>query len=425
MNSMILLGIFLILVFLYSLVSKRARSTVFSAPMVFTGAGIILAPAFPVLSQESITDKAFLVLGEITLALIIFSEATHINLRQVMREHRLPSRLLGIGMPLIILAGTIVAVLLFSDLSIWEAAILATILAPTDPSLGIGVVTSRRVPALIRQALSLESGLNDGLSVPLLMLFIALARVESPITDGSWVVYFAQQIGFGLLVGLIIGWLGGWVIAKAERRDWMTDAAQQLALLSIAILSWWLAEKVIGGNGFVAAFIAGTMVRRGFESAGERMAELSEAWGDLLIFGVFFLFGTVITPDLGDIDGSIWLYAILSLTIVRMLPVALAMIGTKLQPSSVAFLGWFGPRGLSSVVLGLVYLKEEVNLPGESTILLATIGTVLLSILAHGVTSAPGVALYAQKVEQMEPETLEVQAVVETSSFEKVLIGDV
>jgi NhaP-type Na+/H+ or K+/H+ antiporter len=135
-------------------------------------------------------------------------------------------------------------------------------------------MTSKLVPARIRQALSLESGLNDGLSIPLLMLFIALARVDSPATDSSWILYTAQQIGFGVLVGLVFGWLGGWLTANASKRGWMTATGQQLAMLALAIAAWWLAEKGINGNGFIAAFVAGTMVRRGFEVAGEQMAEL-------------------------------------------------------------------------------------------------------------------------------------------------------
>jgi len=181
-------------------------------------------------------------------------------------------------MPLTILAGMVVAVLLFSDLTVWEAAILAIILAPTDASLGAAVVNSRFVPVRSRQALSVESGLNDGLSIPLLMLFIALAQVESPTHDTSWIVFTIQQIGFGLLVNLALGWVGGRLMANAEQRGLMTKAAQQLALLALAILSWGFAEKVIGGNGFIAAFIAGSMIKYSFESAHGRNAEFDEAW---------------------------------------------------------------------------------------------------------------------------------------------------
>lgn len=416
---MILLGIFLTVVFLFSLVSKRAQKSILTAPMVFTLAGMFAYLVLPETSQATVNHKTVLVIGEITLALVLFSDATKINVRRVMREYQLPSRLLGIGMPLTIILGGLLALLLFSDFSIWEAAILATILAPTDASLGAAIMHSKRVPAIIRQTLNLESGLNDGLSIPLLMLFIGLASVESPGEDRSWIVFTAQQIGFGLLVGLGIGWFGGWLAATAEKKDWMTKAAQQLALIAIAILSWWVAEKVVGGNGFIAAFIAGALVREGYQEAHERMTEFSEAWGDLLIYFVFFLFGLISMPHLQKLNGPVWVYALLSLTLVRMLPVGLAMIGSKLHTSSILFLGWFGPRGLASIILGLIFVDQKTNLSVEPVIVLAIIATVLLSVFAHGISSAPAINLYARQTATLESGSLEKQKIVEMTSSDK------
>ena len=414
---MVVLGIFLSLVFLVSLVSKRAQKTIITAPVIFTLAGILLVLTVSEFSQVEIKGHNILVIGEIALAVVLFTDATRISLRQVTRESQLPARLLGIGMPLTILAGMVVAVLLISDLTVWEAAILATILAPTDASLGAAVVNSRLVPARIRQALSVESGLNDGLSIPLLMLFIALAKVESPGDDTSWIVFTVQQIGFGLLVGLALGWVGGRLMANADRRSWMTKAAQQLALLSLAILSWWLAEKVVGGNGFIAAFIAGSMIKYSFDSAHERMADFDEVWGDMLTYFIFFLFGAIAAPFLGAITGLLWLYALLSLTLVRMLPVAIALIGTRLQRASVLFLGWFGPRGLASIVLGLIFLEEKTNLAGEAIIQMALIATVLLSIFAHGISAYPAINKYAQQVQSMGPDAPEKQEPTPAKNF--------
>ena len=406
---MILLGVFLILVFLYSLISERALKTIVTAPIVFTTAGLIMAFSLPELAEVEVENKTILVIGEIALAVVLFADATRISLSKVRRESQLPGRLLGIGMPLAIVAGTVVAILLFTEFSLWEAAILATILAPTDASLGTAVVNSKRVPARIRQALNVESGLNDGLSVPLLMLFIALARVESSSQDTSWIIYTAQQIGFGLLVGVVIGYLGSWLVKHADRRGWITAGAQQLALLSLALLSWWLAEKVLHGNGFIAAFTAGAVVRLGFENAHERMIEFNEAWGDLLIYFVFYFFGMLAAGDLLDINLPMWVYAILSLTLARMLPVGIAMIRSRLHISSVLFLGWFGPRGLASIVLGLIFLAEKAHLAGESLIVMTVVATVLLSVFAHGISSAPAINLYARQVEKLPLEALERQ----------------
>jgi NhaP-type Na+/H+ or K+/H+ antiporter len=383
--------------------------------------GILTFLVEPDPSRVVIKDKTALVVGEITLALVLFADATHINLRRVMRQYQLPSRLLGVGMPLTILAGAIVALVLFADFSIWEAAILATILAPTDASLGAAIVHSQRVPARIRQAFTVESGLNDGLSIPLLMLFIALAQAGALGEERSWLVFTVQQIGFGFLVGLTLGWLGGWLAANAQGQRWMTAAAEQLSLLALAILSWWLAEKVVGGNGFIAAFIAGAIVRRGFASAHQRMAEFSEAWGDLLIYFIFFYFGLIAAPELGRLAGPLWAYAILSLTLVRMLPVGLSMMGTGLHRSSLAFLGWFGPRGLASIVLGLVFLQEKTSLPGESIIELAVITTVLLSVFAHGVSAAPAIGIYARRVDSFEPGSPELREAPDLNATEGVM----
>lgn len=188
-------------------------------------------------------------------------------------------------------------------------------------------MSSPRVPLRIRQALNVEAGLNDGLAVPFLMLFIGLARVDSPLQDRSWIGYALSQIGFGLLVGLVLGWVGGWLMGQAKRRRWTQEAFQQLCLLSLAVVAWYVADKIVGGNGFIAAFVAGLVVKIGFEDARERMGEFSEAWGQLLNLGVFFLFGTLTAPALGEFGAMVVLYAVLSLTVIRMLPVAMALQG--------------------------------------------------------------------------------------------------
>jgi len=388
---MSILVIFLILIFLFSLVSRLTQEKIFSGPMVFGIAGVLIFQFTPELSDVVVKDHTILIISEVTLAIVLFAEATHLSLKQTLRESTLPARLLGIGMPLSIVLGAIVAALLFTDLSIWEAAILATILAPTDASLGAAVVSSKLVPHRIRQALEVEGGLNDGLSIPLLMLFIALSQRGADVGSGSWLVYTAQQIGFGLLVGIVVGWLGGWLMTQAQARNWIEDKAKQLGLLSLAILSWWLAEKGIHGNGFIAAFVAGSMVRLSFEDAGQHMAEFNESWGDLLIYFIFFLFGMIAGPYFQMMGVPAWLYGLLSLTLIRMLPVAIALFKTKLHRSSVLFLG----------------LKKGSPQP---IILLGVIATVSLSVLAHGISAAPGTRWYAGEIAKLGPEAPEHEA---------------
>lgn len=405
------LAILAALIFLYSLLSHRLESTIITGPMIFTTAGILLFFAMPDQFGAVFDIKPVLLLMEIALAVVLFTDGTRIKISELIGSATLPGRLLVIGMPLIILAGTIAAALMFTELSIWEAAILGAILAPTDASLGHAVMSSKRVPVRIRQALNIEAGLNDGLAIPFLMLFIALARVDQPLSDRSWIVYLLQEVGFGILLGLLFGWIGGWLMGQANKRRWMAQPLQQLALLSIAVLGWAVID-VSPGNSFIGIFVAGLLIKNGYESAGEQMVEFSEVWGQLLNLFVFAVFGTLVGPVLGNFGALVGLYAILSLTVVRMLPVGISLIGARLQRSSVIFMGWFGPRGLASIVLGLIFLKQEANLAGEQIISLVVMLTVLLSVFAHGISAAPVINIYARQVEMLDADAPERQDVV-------------
>ena len=410
---MLLFALFLLLIFVVGLASGWLERSIITAPMIFATVGAVVALSLPLQAARSVESSTVLLMSELALALVLFTDATRISVRRLAGTAHLPARLLAIGMPLTIVAGAVVAALLFTDLSVWEAAILATILAPTDAGLGQVVVSSPLVPGRIRQALNVEAGLNDGLSVPFLMLFVALARVDEPLQDQSWILFAAQQIGFGLLVGLALGWGGGWLINRARRRGLMAHAFEQLILLALAVLCWLIAEKIVGGNGFIAAFVGGMFVKVHFEDAGEQMLEFAEAWGQLLNFGVFFIFGLLIGPSLANFQATAVLYALLSLTLIRMLPVAISLFGFGLKPASVLFLGWFGPRGLASIVLGLIFLKQKAHLPGEALILSAVEITVLLSIFAHGLSANPLIGRYVRQVAKLEPGSPERLEVVE------------
>jgi NhaP-type Na+/H+ or K+/H+ antiporter len=402
------IAIFILLIFLFTLISKRIEKTILTAPIIFTVAGMGVYLISPRFAELEIHNHTILLIAELTLALLLFTDATRIDLRKLLKETVLPERLLAIGMPLTILAGTIVAVLLFDGFSIWEAALLAVILAPTDASLGQVVVQSRLVPERIRQALNVEAGLNDGLAMPLFTLFVGLAASIDPIITGDWLLYTVEQIFFGLLPGIIIGWLGGWLIGKTGNRGWIEESLQQLGLLALALMCYGGAN-LLGGNGFIAAFTGGLLVKRGFEDAHFHTSEFSEAWGQLLNYFVFFIFGMIAAQLIPQFDSITLIFAILSLTIVRMLPVAVAMIRTRLTPASVLFMGWFGPRGLASIVLGLIFLEGEVSLSYETTIINAVAATVLISIFSHGVSALPGIKWYARLLEDLDESAPEMQ----------------
>jgi NhaP-type Na+/H+ or K+/H+ antiporter len=277
----------------------------------------------------------------------------------------------------------------FGGLSIWQVGILAAILAPTDAGLGQIIVRSEQVPARIREALGVEAGLNDGLSVPFLLFFMALATAGGS-TEAHLLSLIRDQLGLGALIGAAIGGGGGALLAWSRRRGWTTEELGPIAVVVLPLLCLLAAEGA-GASMFIAAFVAGLAVQTTFTHAPRHSVEFAEGWGQLLCYAVFFLFGLLVVQEWRLLDARLFVYAALSLTIVRMLPVALALIGTGLDRATVLFMGWFGPRGLASIVLGLVYLEHQAGVAGAETIRLATMATVLLSIVAHGLTAVPGI----------------------------------
>ncbi len=391
------LAVFISLFFIYSLVSRRMERTVVTAPIVFTVAGMLMAFALPAILQTGPKLDFFLDLAEIGLVLLLFSDASRIDLSALSSVRNLPLRLLTAGMLLTILFGAFAARFVFPSISIWEAGILAAILAPTDAGLGQVIVNSPRVPTRIRQALNVEAGLNDGLSVPFLLFFISLAAANTEGSSASLRQFIVEQLGVGSLVGVGIGLLGGWLLGVARRKDWMAESFQQVGVVALPFLCLVVSEMV-GASMFIAAFVAGLAVQVGFKETSRHSLEFAEELGQILNLFVFFLFGLLVIRDWRQFDLASALYAALSLTVVRMLPVAIALIGTGLSRSTVVFTGWFGPRGLASIVLGLVYLEQEMHLSGEPTIRVAVMMTVLLSIFAHGLSAVPGIAIYARKI---------------------------
>jgi len=400
-------------IFVFGIVSRRLEGTVLTAPLVFVAAGVILGPAGLGLVEFGLDEHTVLLLGEIALAIVLFTDAARINLSALHQNEGLPLRLLGIGTPLTIALGTVVAALVLTDLTFWEAAIVGTVLAPTDAALGQAVVSNPRVPVRVRQALNVEAGLNDGLSVPFLALFLTLAVAEEELQPASYWIHFAlEQVGFGVLVGVGVGLVGGWLVSQASKRAWMTDSSQRIALLTLAIIAWALADQ-FGGNGFIASFVGGLAVGPTVERVGEQLIRFTEAEGQLLNVSVFFVFGVLVIGLIQPLSWEVALYALLSLTLIRMLPVAASLVGTRLRGVSMLFAGWFGPRGLASIVLGLIVVAEAPLLAGRDEIELVVALTVLLSVLLHGVTAAPLSAVYARRVEEMAAEAPEKQGAVE------------
>jgi NhaP-type Na+/H+ or K+/H+ antiporter len=405
------IGIIAAVLVVYSLLSQRLGRLLVSGPMFFVVAGILLGPDVTGVIDLELTSETGLLIAEIALVIVLFSDAGRIDLHALRENSSLPARLLGIGMPLTIGLGVLVGALLLTDLEFWEAAIIAAVLAPTDAALGQAVISDRRVPERVRQALNVESGLNDGLSIPFLFLFTGLAVAATEVSTEGWLAFAGEQIGFGVIVGAAVGIIGGWLIDHAVQRDYMTGTFQQLVMIGLALLAWALAEA-LGGNGFIAAFVGGMTAGRITEVCSEKILDFTEDEGQLLNLTVFFIFGISAVGFLQGAGWQVYVYGLLSLTLVRMLPVAIALIGSGLRGSTVAFMGWFGPRGLASIILALIVVEEQPDLPAVPTLLAAMTVTVLASIFAHGISARPLSKAYGEALAGAEAEEAEMEPVM-------------
>ena len=384
----------------FALVSRRTSRWPLTAPMVFVGLGFLASPAGTGVFELAAGHAFLHVVAEITLVLILFADAARIELRLVREDHNLPVRMLLVGLPLAIALGAAIGALLFPGFGLWEVALLAALLAPTDAALGQAVVSNPAVPVRIRQAINIESGLNDGIALPAVLLFAALASATAAEGSSNWLSFGLMQVTLGPIVGVAAGYLGSRMIDFAADRQWMAGTYEGMAILALAGLCYLLAE-VVGGNGFIAAFVGGMTFGNGIKNKCEFLFEFMETEGQLLMLITFLLFGLVLLPEgLAHFEWKYFLYAILSLTIIRMVPIAVSLLGAGVRWPTTLFLGWFGPRGLASILFVLLIL-EEANVEHADEILSVTVLTVALSTLLHGLTASPLAALYARSVVAM------------------------
>lgn len=379
-------------IFLWGTVSARLQRADLTAPIAFVMVGGLLAASGLVdrpSAPESLTPVV-----ELTLVWVLFSDAARVPLREVRRDLGRYLRLLGIGLPLTILAGWGLATWLFPDLGIWLALLVAAALAPTDAALGVPVVTNPLVPPRVRRLITVESGLNDGIATPVVMLALAGAASAEEVAGASGLGGAAAELVIGAAVGGAAGLCGGWLLRWARHRGWAAEDFAGIAVLALAVAAY-AGALVAGGNGFIAAFCGGLAFGAAAGRRGPAELVLLEQASDLVSLLVWLAFGVIAVPIMFDnLDAATVFYAVLSITVVRMVPVALASIGSGLDRDSVLFIGWFGPRGLASLLFGLLAV-EKLGPDGDEAV--AVIGlTVLLSVLAHGLTSAPLAARYGR-----------------------------
>src|SRR4051794_34372482 len=357
-------------------ISGRLAGTPVTPAMLFTAYGMLVGPQVLDGIDLPSTGATVRTLAEATLALVLFCDASRIDLGHLRREFGVPARLLGIGLPLTIVLGAAAAAAVFGALSVGEAVILGVILAPTDAALGQAVITEPRVPQRIRQGLNVESGLNDGICVPLLFAAVAIADTESDIAGGRGpATLLLEEVGYGVLGGVVAGLLIAVIVTQAGRPDLIAAPWRQVIPAAGAALAYGIASA-LDGSGFIAAFVAGMVFRLALRRDPEEMNRLTDEVGSLLNGVTFVFFGAVLLgPALSALSWSLALYAVLSLTVVRMLPVAIAMLGSRARARTVGFLGWFGPRGLASIVFAVIVVAESA-LPHEGLIVLAVYVTV-------------------------------------------------
>jgi len=397
------LAILATFVFLYSIVAGGLERTPINGAVVFMLFGLAIGPAGFGFLGMVVEDEILRSLAELTLGLVLFTDASNADLSVLKRSIGIPGRLLFIGLPLTILLGFGVGVLVFDGLSLFEIAILATMLAPTDAALGKAVVTNESVPPKVRESLNVESGLNDGICVPILLVFLALASsvggvIEEETTTHLVLKLVIEEIGIGAGVGLGFTIIGSMLIKHFSIRGWITESWRQLPVIALALICFSLAQ-LLGGSGFIACFVGGLLFGSIAREHKHGLLLAAEGTGDTLALVTWVVFGgAVVGQAFGEFTWQVVLYSVLSLTVVRMLPVFLVLAGCGIRTDEKLFMGWFGPRGMASIVFAVMVISER--LPGGDTIASTVVCTILFSIIAHGLSANPAIAMLVARLKR-------------------------
>lgn len=388
------LAIVAALVFGWGTLSARLERFDVTAPIAFVVAGLLLTHGPLAFLGVAPSNELIKKLAEFTLVLILFSDASRVGLHELRADAGLYLRLLGVALPLTIGLGTLLALALVGGGSIWLALLVGAALAPTDAALGAGMMANPAIPARIRRLINVESGLNDGIATPFVSIAIAGAATGGEIA-GHGPAAAVAELAVGLLVGVALGWIGGLLVNAARRRGWIAEGFAGSAGLGLAVCTY-ASALALHGNGFIAAFVGGLAFGTARGRRGEPLVPFAEETGALVSLLVWLTFGAVaVAPAVESLTWQIVLYAVLSLTVIRMVPVAVALIGAGLGRATVALVGWFGPRGLASVVFALLALEDLGSRTAHNAVAVITI-TVMLSVVVHGATADPLATRYAR-----------------------------
>jgi NhaP-type Na+/H+ or K+/H+ antiporter len=392
-NDIAILAVFICI---YSAAAGGFERTLFGGAFIFISFGLFFGAYGLGFLELDVEAENLRLIAELALALVLFVDASKADLRVLSGSFRIPGRLILLALPLIILLGFGVGWTLFASLTILEVAILATMLAPTDAALGKAVVTNEDVPEEIREGLNIESGLNDGVCVPFFLAFLTLAiNQESGQSINALIATFiVQEIGIGAVVGIVLSFLVANLLRYCLDRNWISPSWSQVPVVALAVACFAVAQA-LHGSGFIAAFVGGLVFGTISKEQNDRLVHAAEGTGDTIALITWIVFGaTVIGRTADAFTWQVVVYAICSLTVIRMVPVFLAMTGLGLRTSEKIFVGWFGPRGLASVVFAVMIFNSGI--PGADTIVATAVCTVLFSVLAHGASAIPLISLLSR-----------------------------
>ncbi|MEM9580238.1 MAG: cation:proton antiporter [Pseudomonadota bacterium] len=381
--------IILACVAIFSFFSKAIGRTIVTLPMIFVALGLALSEPLRASVSPALAHDGKILLGQITLILVLYSDASHVQFRHLAQSWKIPARMLVIGLPLTILLGTAVAYLLNPGAGLAMSLLTAALLTPTDAALGQTVVSSAEVPEKLSQSINVESGLNDGLVLP----FILIGAIFASAMGGhghteDLAVELITELALAPFVGVAIGWGFAKIMDWANDRGVMNEPAGGVAFLCAAFIAYLLATFV-HANGFIAAFVAGMVFGNVYRNDIHFIGEFMEGAGQILTMMAFLAFGAFLLPDgLAHANGMTVVLAVLFLTVVRILPIFISLAGSGLSLGDKLFLGWFGPRGLASILFTLL-MMDAFELQTEDELLACVSLTVALSIVLHGVSAAP------------------------------------
>jgi len=390
-----------LIILVYGFFSKKLENFNISGPMVFLIIGILLSPLVLGITHLKIDADVVKIIAEIALIIVLFTDSSSINLKRFRREWKISVRLLFIGLPLTIIFSTYIATLFFPNQPLLYLLLMALILAPTDAALGKAVVTDNNIPEKIRSSINVESGLNDGIVFPILITVILLILSQQNLSsDIHWFAYLVKQISLGFVFGAIIGYIGAKVLTITVKKEWIHEIYKNLSPVSLAILSFYISEY-FGGNGFIAAFISGMFFGNYSKIIDSKSKSFLESEGEILILISFLVFGLTFIPATIEYwNLKVVIYSILSLTLFRMLPVALSLTGLKLSIPTKLFIGWFGPRGIASILYIMIVAHKIKNIHNHETLYSVITLTILLSIILHGLSAKPLAKLYSNSLKK-------------------------